>query len=345
MGWAALPALGNLLGNSYVAPAVAAAVGNAALNYMSGKKRRMGTSMRRKRRNLTRRSSKTKKRISKRRRIAKKGKLMVAGMKREKVSPADSTHLNILRDDCRCTTSSTANIAAYTVVSPITVSTIETAMANLRYYDPANPATLVTANGSTGTFNRKMLVQSQGRILLRNNYTQAVKVSIYVVVPRMDTSIDPDTARTSGLADQGNPSSSSPMLYPEQVAQFNYLWAIKSVNSKVLRPGQMIKANVGKQYFVYNPAYVDDHSLAYQRDHKAWAYYIRVEGLPVHDAATPTSIGTGYATVEGIYETRLKFFYDAGVELNDISVTNNCAAVTGGTAVQAEFDAELSTYT
>lgn len=346
MGWGALPALSSYFGNSYVAPAAAAVAANAAYNYMSGKgKKKMGTSLRRKRRNLTKPSRKRKSRLSKRRRSAVKRKLMQAPLKKERVSPADSTHLNILRDDVRCTTSSTANIAAYQVVSPITVSTIEAAMANLRYYDPANPATLITANASTGSYNRKILVQSQGRILLRNNYTQSVKCTIYICVPRMDTSIDPDTARTSGLTDQGNPSSSSPMLYPEQVNQFNYLWAIKETKTKILRPGQMISAKVPKQYFVYNCAYTDDHSLAYQRDHKAWTYYIRVEGLPVHDTAVSSQIGTGYATVEGIYETRMKFFYDAGVELNDISVTNNCFAVTGGTALQAEFDAALETYT
>lgn len=270
---------------------------------------------------------------------------MVAPVRRNRLSfKTDSKHTHLVRDPARATTSATANIAAYQEYSPITPTTIANAIANIRYFNAAAPATADVANKDAATFSDRMTIVTEGKIVLKNNYKQDVKVLLMVCCPRSDTTISPDTSRTNGLTDQQNPTAAHVMLYPQMSTQFQALWYVKKKSYKVLKPGELIEMRVPKQAFVFDPAEKDQHSFTYQKIWKSWVWYIRVEGAVVHDAATSSNIGQGYATVEGYYDTKFKLYYNGGASFNDYTVENNMASVTGSTAVAGGWNAELETY-
>lgn len=71
----------------------------------------------------------------------------------------------------------------------LSVTGLETALSQLRYYDPATPGTLVTAPVGTGTFQREVHVTGVYHSLeIRNNYQVPCKITIYALTPKQDTS-------------------------------------------------------------------------------------------------------------------------------------------------------------
>lgn len=218
----------------------------------------------------------------------------------------------------------TGNDSKHTAVLGMDTATLESALSGLRYYDPAVPGTLVTAAAATGTYSKEFFIDKVSTTLtVRNNYNISTDVKIYACVPKEDTSIDPVTAFSNGMADQGNPTITEPELYLTDSDQFNRLWKIEKVISKRMHPGQEMSLTMSGGKFGYDPSLVDSHNLTYQKQYKGSSFVIRVQGTLGHDSTVTTERGLMKASVDYIVRRKVVIKYDAGVSLNDFTIDSS----------------------
>ncbi len=238
----------------------------------------------------------------------------------QKVKAGEATHTHRFQQAVELQVG-TVNQAKYIDLAGMKTSSVEDALATLRYYDPSNPATLVTADGDTGTYSRQFYIDNASTgIQVKNNYQIGADVRIYSCTPREDTSIDPDSAFQSGMTDQGNPSIVSTQLFPNDSEQFRKLWKIEKVTSKILQPGQSLFASHSIKPFSYDPSNVDTHNLSFQKQYGGQAWLVRLHGVLGH-ATTGSTFGLCVAGVDIIYKRKLRITYDAGTSLEDYSVS------------------------
>jgi len=191
------------------------------------------------------------------------------------------------------------------------LSTAEQAMSAWPMYDAAT-GSVVTAPPTVGTYGREVQMEQYSRMTLRNNYNTPVKVDLYVVVPRADTSIAPNSALQAGLTDQGNVSINSINTQITDSDVFNALWKIKKKRSKILAPGSELHASYSTGLFTYDGSVADSHALVYQRRLKGYAYVIRVEGPPGHDSGISTEFASGHGGCDYQLKRVWKAKYDSG---------------------------------
>lgn len=220
------------------------------------------------------------------------------------------------------------NQVSNTGISSINTTNLEAAMANLRYYDPSVPGTLVTADASTGTYTRQVHFQSvTQKLVVRNNYQVPVRYTIYACTPKNDTNITAPSFYSSGVTDQtiGPMAVTSPLLYLTDIKQVTDNWNIHRVKSGLMEPGRQTYTSHTTKPFDYDPSNVDAHNLQFQKKYQAFQYIIRLEGVFGHDtaAAEATSL---QGQVEMFVDTKFVMTYDAGVNLVDFSEDNNASA-------------------
>ncbi|WP_445720965.1 hypothetical protein [Flavobacterium sp.] len=213
------------------------------------------------------------------------------------------------------------------------ITNLEEVIAQLRYYNPSAPSTLVTADGTTGTYQKEFFFNKvYGKLTVRNNYQVPAKVTVYSVSPKADTSIAPSTAFTQGLTDIGNPSNVSPLVYLTDSVQFKDLYKINKTKSKTLMPGQQLVCSHSAKPFQYDPSFVDSHAITYQAKFKAMLWVIRLEGVLGHDSSVTTEHNLLQAAIDYENEITFQVKYAAGadihyIHLDDVSDTFTNAGV------------------
>jgi len=216
----------------------------------------------------------------------------------------------------------------FSYLTASSVANYEAVLAQLRFFNPASPGTLTTADGSTGTYAREYYFKSvYSRIDLVNNYQVPVVVRLYCVTPKSDTSTSPETSFTNGLADCGNPSSTSPCIHPTDSKEFMDTWNIQFSKKIILSPGQGCFGNYSVKDIYYAPQIYDSISLSYQKRFKTFAWCARIEGVLGHDTSAneQSLLGCG---VDYVWSTKYVVHYDNGgtpiefIYINDTSPTS-----------------------
>lgn len=231
---------------------------------------------------------------------------------------------------------STVNTCNHVMSSDMQINDLEAVLAQLRFFDSATPGTLVQADGASGTYNRDYHFKNiYSTTTVHNNYQVPAQVTVYVVCVKDDSSIAPLTAYTNGLADVGNPSSTSPMIHLTDSPQFNELWKICKTKKILLAPGQRASVSYSVKDIYYNPSITDSQTSSYQRKYKSYAFLIRVEGVYGHDT-TNNEQGQLAAGVD--YNTHFKYVvhYDAGGDLKYIYVGDSSSTFTNGGLVSSK---------
>lgn len=199
---------------------------------------------------------------------------------------------------------------------------IETAMANMRYYDAGTNA-LVTANPAVGTYQRDISVAIFRKFMVKNNYLVPVQVQIFSCTPKDSTDTTPKTAYENGLFDQGNPTNNSPLVFFSDSKVLSDLWKLKLAGSKILKPGGVMFAKSVQKEFQYKFALNDTHNYQYDKDQGGHAWFIRVVGTLAHDSVNAsTEQGICRSGVDWMCDVTYKFKYDAGKDLDDISLND-----------------------
>lgn len=223
------------------------------------------------------------------------------------------------------------NHQVYTFNNP---SEVQGYMANMRYFNPSAPGTLVTANPSTGTYSHDIQVKDiYSKIVCRNNYQVPVDIKIYLASAKDTTNIDPVTAY--GNQDQvinAITPSTTPLLHLTEIETVTDSWNVKCMVNKTLEPGQSCSAVHTTGTYQIDPAFFDSETDAYTKKYKVSVWIVRVQGVIAHD----TTVATEQTLINaGVDVDRLivaKFEYDAGVNLNDIYIsdTRDASFTNGG---------------
>jgi hypothetical protein len=202
-----------------------------------------------------------------------------------------------------------------------TIADIETAMANLRFYD-ASTNTLVTVSAATGTYNRDISVSIYRKFIFKNNYLVPCKVQVFSCIPRDTSNISPLNLFNNGMGDQGNSDVTNALTYITDCEDLKAVFNVKALVNRVIMPGQTAMCRVATAPFKYTIATNDTHSAPYQRHQGGHVFLIRVTGTLGHDTVVTSEQGLVTAGVDAMLDVTYKFKYDAGKDLNDYSVND-----------------------
>lgn len=227
---------------------------------------------------------------------------------------------------------SAVNQQTFDEITSVSVTSLETVLSVLKYYDPAVPGTLVTADGASGTYSKEfMFTRQYCKTVIRNNYQSPIRLAVYLQSVKEDTSIPPSTAYVNGLVDVGGISATSPLSFVSDSRQYKSLWNIVSSKKVELQPGEEYVCTYSTKDFVYDPSLVDSHADSYQHRYKAYAVSARVEGIIGHDI-TANEQGIMQGGVDWLCDRTWVVTYNAGINLDyhvnsDLSDTFTTSAV------------------
>lgn len=240
----------------------------------------------------------------------------------------------IFHDRATYTARAPVNQQVHVLGYAVRTTEYEAVLAQLRFFDIANPATLVQASGAVGTYSRDYLFSTvYSQLGFMNNYQVPAKVTVYACCPKEDTSIAPTTAFTDGLVDQGNPSNTSQMVHLTDSIQFNDLWRICKRKSAIVMPGKRMSCTMSLKNIMYDPALLDSHSLVYQPKYKCFQWVVRVEGVIAHDSSVATEQGFAAAGGDFYVHTKYVVRYEAGTDLKYIYINDGADSFTNGALV------------
>ncbi|AXH76770.1 MAG: putative capsid protein [Cressdnaviricota sp.] len=213
--------------------------------------------------------------------------------------------------------------------NPVTVSTLESVLGNLKWFDPSNPGTLITGSGVAGTYQRNILFKSITQsLLVRNNYQSDCNIRIYWCSCKDDTDQSPEVTWASGGPDGSNLSGTDELLqYPTDYNLFNDLWSSKVVLNTTLSPGQSATVSNTEKDIEYDPSTVDTHNLDFQKEYKSGSFLVVIRGTASH-SSTGSSVGFSQAGVDIILKNRFVVKYNAGTNISFLYASNNTAAMT-----------------
>ena len=203
----------------------------------------------------------------------------------------------------------------------------ESVLGQLRFFNPATPGTLTTADGSTGTYAREYHFKSvYSSITCYNNYQVPVVLRLYCLTPKTDTSVEPATAFTNGLTDAGAPSSTSPAIFPSDSEEFLDIYNIAGSSTKILMPGQKMTKTWSCADVMYQPQIYDTVTSIYQKRYKSQLWAARVEGVLGHDTSAnqQTLMAAG---MDWVVHYKFTVHYDnGGAGIRFIYVSDSCPA-------------------
>lgn len=222
------------------------------------------------------------------------------------------------------------SISLYEISKP---SNYETVLAQLKYYDPSVPGTLITASAATGTYQKNFLVKSIfSKLTFRNNYQSDADVTVYLCTPKSDSSISPSQAWTDGITtDAGNVTANTEInQYPTDYDVFRDLWTAKRAAHKILSPGQSFDVSHSISNVDYDPALYDEHSAQYQKRFKTAMWMVVLRGTLSHDTAVDDQLGLAQAGIDTYVQNTWNVQYDAGVNLSYVYLDTTLDTPTNG---------------
>lgn len=297
-----------------------------------------------KRKRTTRRRYPTRKRYKKKRALRSKSKFGMNQFKnwvKKRLNSGMATHIHYRYDSAQIY-SPQLNYTEWTEIQTGGVgSSIEAAMANLRYFDP-NTNSLVIRDASSGNYHRDISVKIQTIVTFKNSAMVPTIMHFYLLKPKVDTNITPLSALNSGLVDQDAASTISPYdswVYPKHSAQFSDAWRIISHKRIKLYPGKVFTFPVSTRWFKYDASWFDLHPQVYQVGLQCRQLFVRTSSDLMHSNAAGGlgEVARGHHCVDYEVSTKTVFYYDAGKDLHDYSFadartqefTNSGLGVTG----------------
>lgn len=260
--------------------------------------------------------------------MAKKPRNSVARRLRAlEVKQTDTTSKLVYKYDDKDTLRPTSGQATYGYKDAVGTTAIELAIAQCRYFDPSNPATLITGSLAAPTYQQKIAISVFAKCIIKNNYHVPCVVTCGIAYPKEDTSITPNAARTNGLTDVGNPDPASTLISYKDSRQFRDLWYVK-LKSKYLAPGDQIIMTKKQGRFTYDPSLQDSHSQTYQKTTKSAVFVYRCQGILGHDTAVSTEQGMLPAGIDVYIESIYYIQYNSGGAAIKTIVLNESASQT-----------------
>jgi len=229
-------------------------------------------------------------------------------------------------------------------LTAINTTTLESVISLLKYYNPADPANLTTADATTGTYSKLfMFAKNYAHLTVRNNYQTSCICTVYTCEAKSDTNIDAYTAMTNGLADIGNPTVTSPLVYPTDSPQFNDMWRIVKTTKRMLQAGSEMSVAHSVKPFKYDPSIIDSQSEQYQPEFKSFVFLMRVEGVLAHDSAANEQ-GTIASGIDWLMDRTFVVEYSAGANLKQLYIVDASTGFTNGALISSKPVADNIVY-
>lgn len=245
----------------------------------------------------------------------------------------DLAHHTFRRIDNHILNSGAVGAKNYSQIDMNNLTQLQASLANLRYYNPGTPGTLVNADGTTGTYSKQYFFNSiSGKITMRNNTTAEGNVVVYVVVPRHSTSNSAQQAFAAGFNDQAANATyavNHVCAFPTDSEQFNKHWRIVKIKKRHLKIGERFTVTHHINKFKYNDAHADDENDSYQPKYKSFAFLVGIYGDLMHGGTAPHDANFQRFAVDCITECTYKITYDGGARLSDFSVSDLRTATAG----------------
>lgn len=204
------------------------------------------------------------------------------------------------------------NTSAYEAITINDQTWIETAIAQMRYYDPATPGTIVVANGATGTYQRVFRVKSSVIMEGKNNYQIPVTVEIHSMACVADTGNSSYAYALTCLGDNSNLDLTSPIINLRDARNLGDLWKVEASKFITLLPGETFSIEKTLDYIDYDPSEYDNHTLIYQPDWKSFQFLVGVTGGIAHDKTTVTNCGLSAGGIDWVAKRQSVIRYNAG---------------------------------
>lgn len=213
-------------------------------------------------------------------------------------------------------------------------ATIESVLGQLRFFDPTAPSTLVTADFTSGTYQKEILFEKTSKsVVLRNNYKVPINVVCYTVCVKEDTDQTPVSAMSSGVPDVSNVIYTSPWIIPSDVPLFRDLWRVDNTEKVTLEAGAEKKFKLyDNKGFTYDPSYTDIHTLQYQTKNNCKALFFRLMGTVGHDTVADQQ-GIINASVDMLDIETYHVKYDAGADIEFVYINDTSASTFTNSAV------------
>ncbi len=216
---------------------------------------------------------------------------------------------------------SAENEVAYYWSSINNLGNVDDVIAQLRYYNPSAPSTLVTADGTTGVYQKKFHFEGcSGSVTYSANYSLPAHVTIYQCVAKKDTSLTPINLITSGLADiTSSGVIGDPLLYPTDFELLTNIYDVKRIFSGRIDAGASKTVGISVPPFTVDPSFFDVHGLSYQTILNSTGFLTRISGVVAHDAnLANTKYGLCPGVLDRLYKKTFRVKYDAGADIKFI---------------------------
>ena len=239
-------------------------------------------------------------------------------------------HLTSSKLTCATGAQSTSEIL------PVSLANLEIVLGQCKFFDPANPGTLVVASEAAGTYQRNARFDSvHTTATFRNSYQVGVTVKVYLNLAKDDTSTDPRAAWSAGINDSTNKFTINALgTYPTDSNLAKDLWSWKVLKTKHLMPGQAMTVSHTTKAFEYDSATADTHAMKYQRE---WGgspvlTYVITGDLGHDSGGVANQEITMPCAIDVMQTTTYKVTYAAGININYVYVDNERATnfTTGG---------------
>lgn len=250
----------------------------------------------------------------------------------------------IYKYDSKDTLKPTVSQALNGFQDAISITQIELALAQARFFDPSTPGTLITASLATPTYTQNIGVSVSSICIIRNNYQVPCYIYYGVIKPKVATNTSPTTAWSNGLTDAGNPNVLSYLLKVNDSQEFVDTYKGKMLKKRLL-PGESVTLKNYQKQFDYDPSYFDSNTQTYQPKAHSTMFFYRVHGLLGHDTTVVTEQGVMPCGIDvHVKNTYVITYNSGGAAVKTIILNQNAASSFSNAGVSSQVIVDNQSY-
>lgn len=217
-----------------------------------------------------------------------------------------------------------ANVQQLGTMNQVNHANLHTAMDGIRILDPSTGAIKKVDIGDLVNSQQMQVNGIYSSLKITNSGTAPCQVDVYFLRPKIATNDTPGTTWTAGLTNQRTDLTTTQSIggFMTDSSVFNSTWRVEKSWKVKLNVGQTSKHSGSISKFTFKPTMADATTLAYQPSLGACLWSVVVRGHIAHDPLDHDKLGFSPAGVDIEGLTKYDFEYDAGVKLDDISITH-----------------------
>lgn len=221
-------------------------------------------------------------------------------------------------------------------------STIEAQINDLKMVNPADSSVDDVNIANLATNHKLNLKNIFFSMVVRNNGTIPVNVSVYSLKCKSDTALDPIQLMDAEDATMDvSTASTNSMMFPSDFSSLNDIYTILKTDKFRLRSGDEMKVVLTAKDYIYDPEGHDAKGSPTIRDGDL-GFLVRLEGVLAHGSVTTGNVGRGDGAVDIERYRKFEVTYPSTAAFRYFEVAHNGSnledaggnAVAGGATVE-----------